>query len=156
VAIWQFDFYFLPSSFDADCSLDIEKIDVAWHGDIGIRKFVGLCEQECEAAESWHDDLRVWKGPGDTDINLWVKKNNIDSIHLRIDLRTDFWPFVELWFDVARSLGAKVYCPEAQRVIPPDERQLSDIVVTSSAGRFVVDPRGFLDSLGENGSSGRS
>jgi hypothetical protein len=144
MAIWHFDFYLLPSSFVAGVSLDVNSVDLSWSDAYETQELVEFCERNCRPKESWHSALQIWQGPGDTNIELWYENDQYRSIFFRIDLRIQFWPFIESVFDIARYLMAQVYCPEEKIIIPPEEEILSPIIVDSNAGQFVVDPRGFL------------
>lgn len=100
--------------------------------------------------KSWHKDLYVWGNEENSDIQVWLRDGNINSIMIRLDLRNDIENLKLQIVDLAKRLNCELFFPHSRQIVDPDITLLNKAILNSNAEKFVNDPERFLDELEKN------
>uniref|UniRef100_A0A5B8R1V2 Uncharacterized protein n=1 Tax=Shewanella decolorationis TaxID=256839 RepID=A0A5B8R1V2_9GAMM len=83
------------------------------------------------------------------DISAWHEKGEILSIGFRLDLRENITSITPALCKAAATLNCVLFVPGQKVMFSPNIFELKQYILKSNAAKFVSDPEGFLDELGE-------
>jgi hypothetical protein len=148
MATWQFDFVLVPRTALADLPVDATAIEdsrpywvghartavLSWLGPLGVPQ------------STWTEDMVMWGSEETTCVSLLTEAEVIDELRVRLDLREPPPEMLDRALAIARSRDW-IVITESGVVLEPTLDAVLHASKGSSAGRFVEDPRKFLDEL---------
>lgn len=158
MAIYQFVIELIPhswviknknSSIDFLFNEDGYDTSIAWQLDCKATQVESLISQFhiLSRKKSWHQNLMFWGDEEFHDIQLWVKDGNVESLKIRIDLRKNIAALKNKIISLCDKLACDIFVPEMKQIIKPELDLFNEIILQSSAVKFIEDPEKFLDNM---------
>lgn len=139
MAVWQFQCNIVPLRKNNDMLSHNEMI--SWHDVSQPISEIDFLERE----ESWSIDIVQYGNIDETCIEFIYKKNKLEEINCRMDLRTlTKYNLIQI-VDYVKSVGAcflvddKIYLPDLENIIP--------ILKQSTASLYCKSPLEYLNSI---------
>ena len=157
MAIWQFQFYFIPAEWASKAKSNIESLfseegfdtSLAWKGYSSDLDVESIVQELLPLGKSWHKDLTVYGDLDTTDIQIWKRDKVVESIGVRLDLRQTSEKFLEQLINISKNLNFWLLFPELMLLEKPDLNILITKIRESNAARFVNNPEKFLRQANE-------
>lgn len=154
MATWQFDFHLIPRKKllalfgEMPSSLDEETFNtVEWWKDSPLpADYENIIASFLPGGKSWSPNLRMWGEEDGNRMDIFNDVGYMDSIFVRVDVRTHNDQFLEGIIKFADYIDA-VIVTEEDRVIEPRLNALVIQILESNAYRFVKDPQEFFESI---------
>ena len=157
MATWQYDIQLIPKSSllevyqNIPSYLTFEDYDKKdwWDGKLLPSDFESRIE-ECLPIwnRSWSPSSKAWGWEQGDRIEIHYSEKKVDEIYIRIDVRNLNETFLELVVCLAVLADCLIWAVESNRLIKPNLYELLQEIHLSSAYKFVTNPEGFLNSIG--------
>ena len=159
MAVWQFKFTLVPTEgivkahgkvpdsmpqFAAvvpDACLDNEMVWPNYWEGVDKSAIHALAMSVLPVADSWSNEATMYGNSKTDEIQVWD-----DSVDVRLDCSNLNIRLLEGIVTIAEDCGCCIVLCEGGRVIAPILEQVIDALKTSSAARFVKNPKAFLAS----------
>ena len=157
VATWQLDLHLIPEhKLLAACTELPERIAVNellatdwWEGVPPPEDYEEFFDAFMARRSTWTSAILGWGVEDSNRIDVSASKDGVEGIHVRVDARALDFAFLEYLVRFAERNGC-VFVTEEGEVVCASIADVVREVESSSAHRFVVDPKTFLRALGEN------
>ena len=93
--------------------------------------------------KSWSTDLSLWGEEAFSDVQVWRDGDAIESIKIRLDLRTLSMPLIDNLCRLAIAQDWSFATPSGE-VLPATRAAIVRAAMASDAQRFISDPERFL------------
>lgn len=153
MAIYQFVIELIPrawvennrdDSTDMLFNNDLYDLSPAWK-EIQLSKDAEeLISQILPKKQSWHKNLKLWGNDEQNDIHVWLECGHVESIKVRLDLRSNITSLKLQIIDFAKRYDYQFFLPELKEIIVPDLDLLNQKILSSKATHFVSDPEKFF------------
>ena len=155
MATWQFLVVLIPAtwaeenSYSSSSLYDEEGYDteIAWRDWKLDSAFQDVLGDILPPSKSWHKKLLTWGGEKYSDIQVWLKDDAIDGIHIRLDLNQELNEIIIKVVKAANSLNCALFFPELKLVVEVNEFELKNAINKSNAAKFVHNPQEFLNEI---------
>jgi len=155
VAIWQFTIAFLPQDW-LDAGGDVHALfedeggfdaSLAWRSFRPSKLEGVLGNAALGKGKSYHSDVTVWGNEQTDYIQLWRRKEKVQSVTVRFDLRQPNMALFQQVTHIAQELRLAIVTLETISVVPLDVLRLLRAAAESGAAHFVLDPTSFLSQM---------
>ncbi|WP_028762910.1 hypothetical protein [Shewanella colwelliana] len=155
MATWQFSVVLIPTSwvkgnsYNSSLLYDEDGYDaeIAWKDRQPESGFKSFLDDILSPSESWDDDLLIWGNEKGNDIQVWFENDEIDGIHIRLDLNQNLNDIIDKIVNAAQSLSCSFFFPEFKSIVDANEFEIKKAIRESNAAKFVLNPQGFLNGL---------
>lgn len=155
MATWQFSVVLIPKSwamehqFDASPLYGSEGYDtaLAWKDNQPNPEYKNILSTILPVANSWHKHLLCWGNTEEHDIQVWQENENIEGIHIRLDMNQSLNEIIRKVVDAAQNLHCVLFFPELKAIVDANEFELKNAALKSGAAKFVKDPKSYLDGI---------
>lgn len=157
MAIYQFVIELIPnlwvkengnSAVDLLCSsADAYDTSIAWESNFQPESFEHILSDILPLKKSWHEDLTIWGNEEFNDIQIWKKNGSVESIKIRLDLRSNNDDLKIKIINLSKILNCDFFIPSVKKIIKPNIEYLNEIIASSNSAKFVNSPGKFFDEL---------
>jgi len=154
MATWQFDFSFIPTH-NLSTKIEMDENDFVDYSSFWLLRqppenYKELIKKILLQTESWDENILIFGKEDETRIDVVLENKNVVDISVRIDLRTINPKMLSEIVDLAKLFNCSLYLAESKKMIESDYKKLIAEISKSNAAKFVEDPRGFLDKIGND------
>lgn len=150
MAVWQFTLMPLPNAIARRGNVHLLRVENAQErgegpalSPVDAEALFEAISQVLPEKRSWSTDLRVWGDEEFSDIQVWRDGLAIESIKIRLDLRSRSIQLIDRLCRLAISQDWS-FATVTGEVVPATRSAIVRAAMASDAQRFIDDPEGFL------------
>lgn len=155
MAVWQFSIEFLPQGWldsggNVHALLEPEggfDASPAWRSFPHATLEQLLGQAGLSKGKSYHSNLTVWGTQPIDSIQLWRRREKVQSVTVRFDLRQPNMELFQHVIRIAQERHLAIVALETMSIVPLDVLRLLRAAAESRAAHFVLDPSSFLSEV---------
>ena len=145
MANWQFLVVFIPVSWAEENDFNSSELydadgyntESAWKDRQPDAGFKAVLDNILPQSYSWHGDLLTWGNEKEHDIQVWYKSENMDGVHIRLDLNQNLNEIIIKVIKAANTLNCALFFPEFKSVTEANEFEIINAINNSNAEKLI-------------------